>query len=92
MDDTKDVHRLTLQTMESVPSRFEEAGTTNLVLVQTLDLDVEHRLGVDLVPQRVLDVMRQTLLVALLHRRPALLEERVVLVLEKALLSPHSRQ
>ena len=85
MDDTKYVHRLTLQTRLSVSSRFVVAGTTNLVLVQTLELDVEHRLGVDLVPQRALDVMRQTLLVALLDGGPLLLEARVVDVLQQSL-------
>ena len=50
-----------------------------------LDLDVEHRPRVDLEPKRRLDVVRQTLLVALLDRRPLLLEARVVDVLEQAL-------
>ena len=50
-----------------------------------LDLDVEHRLRVDLEPERALDPLREPLLVALLHRRPALLELRAVDVLEQTL-------
>ena len=50
-----------------------------------LDLYIEHRLSVDLEAKRVLDPCRETLLVALLDRRPLLLEARVVDVLEQAL-------
>ena len=50
-----------------------------------LDLDVEHRLRVDLEPERALDPLREPLLVALLHRRPLLLERRLVNVLQQAL-------
>ena len=48
-----------------------------------LNLDVEHRVRADLEPERLLDVLRQTLLVALLHRGPLLLERRVVDELEQ---------
>ena len=40
-----------------------------------LNLDVEHRVRADLEPERLLDVLRQTLLVALLHRSPLLQEQ-----------------
>ena len=50
-----------------------------------LDLDIEHRLSVHLEAKRALDVMRKTLLVALLDRGPLLLEARVVNVLQDAL-------
>lgn len=67
MNDTEDIHGLTL------------------VLVQTLDLDIEHRLGVNFVAKGRLNVVRQALLVALLDGSPLPLEARVVDVLEQAL-------
>ena len=64
-----------------------------LVLVQPLDLDVEHRLGVDLVAERRLDVVREALLVALLDRGPLLAEggvlrEREELLQHEEVLEP----
>lgn len=42
-------------------------------------------MGVDLKPKRVLNMLRKTLLIALLDRGPFLLERRVVRVLEQTL-------
>ena len=81
----------TAHARQSAPSRPYPAtreNGTDLVLVQPLDLHIKHRLRVHLEAERALDVLREPLLVALLHRRPALLEERVVHVLEQALSSP----
>ena len=50
-----------------------------------LDLYIEHRPRVDPEAERRLDVLRQALLVALLHRRPLLEEGRVVDVVEQPL-------
>ncbi len=57
-----------------------------------LDLDVEHRIRVDLEAERRLDVVREALFVALLHHRPLLLERRVVDVLEQALCASHQHR
>ena len=59
--------------------------------MQPLDLHVEHRLRVHLEAERALDVLREPLLVALLHRRPLLQELRIVEVLEQALYRPAFR-
>lgn len=56
-----------------------------LVLVQPLDLYVEHRLRVDLEAERGLDIVREALLVALLDGDPLLLEARVIDILEQTL-------
>ena len=48
-----------------------------LVLVDTLDLDIEHGLGVDSNAEGGLDVCCECLLVIGLGRSPLLLEERV---------------
>ena len=53
--------------------------------MQPLDLHIEHRMRVHCQPERRLDVPRETLLVALLHRGPLLLERRVLGELEEAL-------
>lgn len=50
-----------------------------------LNLDIEHRMRVDLETQSVLYVVREPLLVALLHRRPLLLERGVIDVLQESL-------
>ena len=46
--------------------------------METLDLHVEHRAGVDTDAKRHLDVMRQPLFVALLDGRPLLSEGRIL--------------
>ena len=53
--------------------------------MQPLDLHIEHRMRVHCQPERRLDVPREALLVALLHRGPLLLERGVVRELEQAL-------
>ena len=52
--------------------------------MQPLNLHIEHRLGIHPNPQRRLHMMRQSLLIALLNRRPLLLEHRIVDELEQA--------
>jgi len=56
-----------------------------LVLMQTLDLHVEHRMRIDLQAQSRLDVMRKTLLVALLDRGTLLLEGGIVCMFQQTL-------
>lgn len=56
---------------------------THLILMQPLNLHIKHRARIDLKAQRRLHIMRQALLVALLHRGPLLLERRVVDELEQ---------
>ena len=56
-----------------------------LVLVDTLDLDIEHGLGVDSNAEGGLDVCRKPLLVIGLGCRPLLLEDRVAVMLQQPL-------
>ena len=60
----------------------ENVESLALVLVKTLDLDIEHRRRVDLVAQGVLDVVREALLVTLLDRYPPFLERRIFRMFE----------
>ena len=53
--------------------------------ISYLDLNIEHRMCVDLHTKRSLDVVCEPLLVALLDRSPLLLECRVVDVLKQSL-------
>ncbi len=50
-----------------------------------LNLDIEHRMCINLETQSVLHVVCEPLLVALLHRRPLLLERGVIDVLQEPL-------
>lgn len=50
-----------------------------------LNLDIEHRMRINLETQSVLHVVCEPLLVALLHRRPLLLERGVIDVLQESL-------
>ena len=53
--------------------------------MQTLNLHIKHRLGINLNSKRSLNMVRKPLLIALLNGSPLLLESRIVDKLEKAL-------
>ena len=51
--------------------------------MQTLNLNIKHRLRINLDPKRSLNMMRKPLLITLLHSSPLLLERRIINEFEK---------
>jgi len=63
----------------------EDVHRLALVLMDTLDLDIEHGLGVDSDAEGALDVRRESLLTIGLGCGPFLLEDRITVVLQQLL-------